>query len=330
MKIAILGSAPSSLELAPFQDIKALSITNGPMVHPTPPFADVSWEIWGCSPGLFGQQKRIDRWFEVHRWEPGKAWFSPEYCQWLAAFKGPVYVGGNIPEIPNAVLYPVRRVEEEFSPYFLSSSISLMLALAILEIEAAWASGMPRTEGTIGLWGVDMASGEEWNEQRPGCQAFVLEALRRGIEVYLPPESDLMRPLPIYGISEWDHRYIKGVVRMRELKAKLQREVQMATAAQANARYLEGAIDDHNWQIKTWASRFGLPHGMYLRHAGGSGMGGNVEISPYDVPAPGGPVAPPAPPPRAPAGGARAYTGRVAPKIVESSTSTRGRRKRKR
>ena len=49
------------------------------------------------------------------------------------------------------------------------------------------------------------------------------EAMRRGIGVYLPPESDLMRPLPVYGISEWDHNYIKLTSRARELSAVAQR-----------------------------------------------------------------------------------------------------------
>jgi hypothetical protein len=37
-KIAVMGSAPSSVALAPF--------------------GDPSWEIWGCSPGLYYQAKR--------------------------------------------------------------------------------------------------------------------------------------------------------------------------------------------------------------------------------------------------------------------------------
>ena len=72
MKIALVGSAPSSVRLAPFDD--------------------PSWDIWGCSPGAYPvfAQKRVDMFFELHRWEPpvvGRAdqqvpWFTPEYVQW--------------------------------------------------------------------------------------------------------------------------------------------------------------------------------------------------------------------------------------------------------
>ena len=71
MKIAICGSAPSSARKAPF--------------------GDPSWQIWGCSPGLYPYAGRVDEWWEVHRWEPGvigkpetqKPWFTPEYVMWL-------------------------------------------------------------------------------------------------------------------------------------------------------------------------------------------------------------------------------------------------------
>jgi len=105
---------------------------------------------------------------------------------------------GVIPEIPNATIYPIDRIEEKFSSYFLTSSLALMAALAIDEIENIRKEvGHNPDDDVIGLWGVDMAAMEEYGYQRPGCQFFVLEALRRGIGVYVPPESDLMRPQPV-------------------------------------------------------------------------------------------------------------------------------------
>jgi hypothetical protein len=38
-------------------------------------------------------------------------------------FKGPVYTGGTVPEIPNHVVYPIDRIEEKFSSYFMTSSL---------------------------------------------------------------------------------------------------------------------------------------------------------------------------------------------------------------
>lgn len=137
MKIAVMGSAPSSIEQAPFKDKSFAQFQQGKPAPQYPPSAAINdeWDIWGCSPGLFGAAERATRWFELHRWEPGKQWFSPEYVQWLKDFKGPVYVGGDIPEITNAVRYPVKMIEDEFSAFFLTSSLALMHALAILTIE---------------------------------------------------------------------------------------------------------------------------------------------------------------------------------------------------
>ena len=269
MKVALVGSAPSSIRTAPAFDKSYAEFSQGKQHrYPPPQFVDESWEIWACSPGAFGVLPRFTRFFEVHRWEPGAPWFSPEYCQFLREFNGPVYVGQEIPEIKNHVVYPIERVEDEFSTYFLNSSLSLMCALAILEIEDLWKANPEhdKTEDVIGFFGVDMAATEEWASQRPGCHFFVLEALRRGIGVYVPPESDLLRPLPVYGLCEWDHAYIKATARMREFNARKQEAENQLNAGQANLRFMQGAIDDLDYQIKTWMSKYsGLPHGVVLR-----------------------------------------------------------------
>lgn len=268
MKIALIGSAPSSVNLGPYFDKSYAEFVQGKQPrYPGSPHMEETWEIWGCSPGAFGVVRRATRWFEVHRWEPGKPWFSPEYCQFLCDFKGPVYTGRPIPEIKNHVVYPIERVEEEFSSYFLTSSLALMMALAILEIED-YRKAHPEhdhDEDVIGFWGVDMAATEEYGYQRAGCQHFILEALRRGIGVYVPPESDLLRPMPVYGLSEWDHNYIKLTARARELNDRLARHHQEAEAAQAQMRFITGAIDDMNYMVNTWTSGFGLPAGEVLR-----------------------------------------------------------------
>lgn len=339
MRIAICGSAPSSARLAPYIDKSIKEATAALPVQPPNPYQDQVWEIWGCSPALYGIANRHTRWFELHRWEPGQPWFSPEYCQWLRSFRGPIYTGGPVPELPTAVPYPLRAVENEFGPYFLTSSISLMQALAIMEIEAARKAGLiAPDEGTIGLFGVDMAATEEWNEQRPGCQFFVIEALRRGITMYVPPESDLLRPIPVYGLCEWDHRYIKGMQRARELSSRQKDAMQRREAAHIEAAQLSGALDDHNWQIKTWASPYGLPSGVYLRHSPGTGLGGGTSVNERpiteparaeEVPLPGGGTALRSEPGVVSlVAGGKPYTGNV--RLTGGSTSGPKRKRRSR
>ena len=280
MKIALIGSAPSSINLAPFQDASFDRYLGGKPAPQTPasPFIDDTWQIWGCSPGAWAVAPRSDRWFEVHRWEPGKPWFSPEYVQFLKEYRGIVYTGGAIPEIENHVIYPIARVEAEFSAYFLHSSLSLMMAMAILEIEDERQANPddPRDDHTIGMWGVDMAATEEYGDQRSGCQFFILEALRRGIKVYIPPESCLLRPKPIYGLSEWNHDYIKCTARMRELNMRRGHFQQVLADAQQQIGFLSGAIDDTNYFVNTWTNPYGLPSGVFVSQQPGTGLGGGI------------------------------------------------------
>jgi hypothetical protein len=256
--------------------------------------------------------ERADVWFELHRWEPGQPWFSPEYVSFLQRFRGKVITGGPIPEIQNHEVYPIERVEAEFSSYFLFSSLSLMSAMAILQIEdhrrarAHWAKRgnkiddaltihlaeclritptaqhetleQDNKDDVIGYWGVDMAANEEYHDQRSGCHFFILEAMRRGIGVYVPQESCILRPKPVYGISEWDHSYIKATQRARELNAKKANLDQQAREATKGADFMAGALDNHNYWINTWTSPYGIPSGLVINHEPGTGLGGGITL----------------------------------------------------
>lgn len=337
MKIALLGSAPHSVNLAPFKDQSWNASRQG--IPPSPfrlePYVDDTWEIWGVSPGAFAHAQRASRWFEVHRWEPGQPWFGPEYVQFLRDFRGPVYTGGVIPEIRNHVVYPIERVEEEFSAYFLHSSLSLMAAMAILEIEdmrklarpgdmvtlnsggptmrvechaaeaelveCAWPdpatngntllreafhpqmltvhhrAGNPTEPDVIGFWGVDMAANEEYGDQRSGCHFFILEALRRGIEVFVPPESCLLRPKPIYGLSEWSHDYIKMTAKQRDWNMRKQHYTAQLQEAQNHLQALQGASGELEYMVNTWTSPYGLPSGLRVKMTDGK-LGGGITL----------------------------------------------------
>jgi hypothetical protein len=305
MKIAVMGSASSSVQRAPFKNTQYDEWIEGKVQSIARAHDQVAgdWEIWACSPGCWAVIPRATRFFEVHRWENDVAWFSPEYRQFLRDFKGPVYTGGPIPEIPNHVVYPLDYIEEKFSSYFLTSSLALMMALAIDTIEGIRAARvahsatkagmtyMPASllqgvdpaeldktdaDDVIGLWGVDMAAADEYAYQRPGCQFFVLEAGRRGIGTYVPPESDLMRPLPVYGISEWDHNYIKLTARARELNSKATEAQGRIQQAQVEIAGLQGEQHALNYFVSTWISCYGMMPGLINRQVPGTGMGSGI------------------------------------------------------
>jgi hypothetical protein len=221
MKIALLGSAPSSLRIAPFQDKE--------------------WIFWGCSPGVYGVAQRTEAWFELHRWEPGKPWFSPEYVQFICNYNGPVYMAEKTSVVKNCQVLPWEPLVRKYGPYFFTSSLSWMLALAIEQ--------KPKT---IGLWGVDMAASEEYGYQKAGCQYFIMLARQLGIEVYIPPESDLMRPPNLYGICELDHQHIKLTARYRELQGRANEKMQQMKDSEMELHFLKGAQDDIIYQMNTW------------------------------------------------------------------------------
>lgn len=242
MKIAIVGTAPSTCRKAPY--------------------SDPSWKIWGCSPGLYPVAPRTDAWFELHRWEPPvigrpdqqKAWFSPEYVMWLSMYQGPVYMQEPVREVPNSRALPVKDLLLKYGHYFFTSSIAWMMAMAIEEIERAREKrepGSPEVDA-LGLFGVDMSATEEYGYQRAGCQFFLQIAHSRNIQIAVPMESDITCPAPLYGISEGTHRAIKFLERERELQARLHAAEQAAQAAQMQAAFLKGALDDNLYHRGTW------------------------------------------------------------------------------
>lgn len=233
-KIALIGSAPSSIRLGPYHDD--------------------DWYIFGCSPGAYGVAgPHADGWMENHRWEPqvpghagtGQPWFSPEYVEYLTRFKGDVWMSDPLPpEIQNAKALPVDALIGKYGPFFMTSSLSWMFALAL------------ETPGVeeIGLWGVDMSAHEEYGSQRAGCQYFITLAMQRGIKVTIPPESDLLQPAYFYGITENTPMMVKLTARRKEL---MERKAAMDAQAQQcrdQSLFLSGAIDDLDYMVKTWVA----------------------------------------------------------------------------
>lgn len=202
-KLAIVGFAPSSYDKAPFHD-------------PT-------WEVWGLNdlyvlPGV----SRADRWFEIHiRQEIDISTRDPNHIKWLRERRDmPIYMIRRFDDIPMSLEYPLREVVAHFADKgvgadYLTNTISFELALAIYEKD----KGLADWE-YIGVWGVDMAQGgaygqpSEYAEQRPSCEFWMGLAEGRGIYVYVPPASDLLKAPGIYGF-EGDGSQMRMKIRAR-------------------------------------------------------------------------------------------------------------------
>ncbi len=228
-KVALIGSAPSSVRLAPYHD--------------------PSWEIWGVSPGTYGIMPRVTAFFELHLWEPGVPWLSPEYVQWLKALpqRGvTLWTGAPIPDIPGASVLPADEILAEFDPcsWFPTSSLFWMMAMA-----------MKQGATKIGMWGVDMAATSEYELQRAGIHYMTYIARQRGIEVGVPHESDVFTPRFKYGVDEWTHGYRKNRVRRMELEQRVAAAQAELQARQGEVAFLSGALDDLKYQGDTWMDK---------------------------------------------------------------------------
>lgn len=222
LKVALIGTAPSSRLLAPY--------------------SDPSWQIWACSPGNMNSLPRVDRWFEIHGsllWEENQHYGIP-YIEFLKKLPIPVYMQDQR-YCPNALSYPKDEMVKEFGPYYFTSSFAWMAAMAIHE-----------GASEIAFYGVDMASRDEYILQRPGIYHFFQEARKRGIKVSAPYESDLMQPPGLYGFSEVTPFGRKLIARTKELKDRLNALRVEQQRVNQNITYLEGALEDVDYISAIW------------------------------------------------------------------------------
>lgn len=222
LKIAIVGTAPSSRDLAPFND--------------------PSWTIWACSPGNMGVLPRVDAWFEVHSnllWPEHRSYGEP-YVNWLKQQTFPIYMQDQS-LVPNATPLPIRELVNEHGKYFFTSSFAYMIAMA-----------MKAGAKEIALFGVDMASKGEYILQRPGGHYFMSEAAKRGIKVILPMESDLAQPPALYGYDDSTPFGRKLFVRKKELEARVNAMKVERDKMTHGITFLEGALEDIDYTLTIW------------------------------------------------------------------------------
>lgn len=231
LKIALIGTAPSSRMLAPFND--------------------PSWKIWACSPGNMNTFPRVDAWFEIHSnlmWPEHQNYGAP-YIEWLKKLTIPVFMQDQS-VVPNAVTFPMEELVEEFGGDFFTSSFAWMMAFAIKQ-----------GASEIALYGIDMASRDEYILQRPGFYYFRSEARKKGIKVSAPHESDIMQSPPLYGYTDSLPFGRKLAARDKEIKDRLAQMIPQRDALTGQITYLQGAAEDNDYHKTIWA---GIADEMFL------------------------------------------------------------------
>ena len=149
------------------------------------PFEDSGWEIWSLSPKNERELLRHDVWFELHTREVLQPYDI--YLAWLRTLPL-IYMQEADPEFPGSVAYPKDEMVARFGSQFFTSSMAWMLALAIT-----------RAPPTIGIWGVEGSSHDEYVNERPGTQHFIWIAKALGIEIIIPEGCGLLKPGVLYG-----------------------------------------------------------------------------------------------------------------------------------
>jgi hypothetical protein len=164
-KVAIVGSASSTRDKAPFDDEE--------------------FEIWGLA---WRDYKRCTRFFDIHGVGPHRKRVQPEYEKRLAALGAPVYLRESVPGVPNGVTYPIDSIISFLNSFdkhadgdYFASSVAYMIALAMYE-------GFEE----IQIYGIDLLTDDEYSHQRPNAEYFIGLARGKGISVYVPPESALL------------------------------------------------------------------------------------------------------------------------------------------
>jgi hypothetical protein len=169
-KVAIVGFADSSRDLAPFDD--------------------PAWEIWGLNQ-LARYIPRAERWWEIHHRSQFEADIArgTDYVGWLKVAPVPIYMQALESEFPSAVRYPLERIVAAFGREYLTSTPAYMMALAIME-------GFR----TIGVYGIDLIIGREYEFEKPCMEYWIGRAEALGIEVILPSVSALCKQGVRYGV----------------------------------------------------------------------------------------------------------------------------------
>jgi hypothetical protein len=223
LKVALIGTAPSSRMLAPY--------------------SDPSWEIWACSPGNMNALPRVNLWFELHSnllWPEHESYGRP-YIEWLKQQTFPIFMQDQS-LVPNAVTFPRDEMVEMFGDDFFTSSFAWMMALAISK---------GATE--IALYGIDMASRDEYIRQRPGFYYFRQMARQRGIKVSAPHESDIMQSPPLYAYVDSTPFGRKILARRQEVSGRVGGMTQQRDQLNNNINYLQGALEDLDYFESIWS-----------------------------------------------------------------------------
>lgn len=165
------------------------------------------WELWGLNELYrYMPVERFSRWFEIH----GREYLEKDedgrkHTDDLKALQIPIFMQQVHADIPASVRFPVEEMCEALDSEYWTNCPAYMIGFAIL---------LGYKE--IAIYGVDMAQDTEYQIQRPNCEFWLGVAKGKGIKTSVPPTSDLLKCIGLYGYEG------SGSVLARKLKSRLE------------------------------------------------------------------------------------------------------------
>lgn len=220
MKIAIVGSAPSSTHLAPYDDHE--------------------WKIWGIG-SWAASYKRVDLLFEIHDYMAEEV-VGKDYHANLVKMNIPIVVSDDCPFEPNEkIVFPFDQAKELIDGTYLTSSIAYMMAYAILQ-----------GAKEIGIWGCDLAVDDnEYFYQRPCMEQWIGFAKGKGIRVTIPEVSSLGKSAFIYGKGFYGDPDT-GIFSKNEFDKLADAHRGRIEEFKAQKALLDRQIDTHNGSVQAY------------------------------------------------------------------------------
>ena len=142
-------------------------------------------------------------------------------------------------DIPCSVPFPRFELEEKYGAYFtntISWEIALALHIGVDEIH---------------IYGVNMATDIEYQSQRPSCEYYIGLARGKGVKVYIPPESDLLKAFYSYGFEDGELSYMSQRLKKMEEEQGAKRsffdnQINAALVERSRAEGAQGAFAQVN------------------------------------------------------------------------------------
>lgn len=219
-RLCIIGSAPSK-KLAPYDD-KGFDIwaISGAVFSESlgwTPVADTEENGWNSV-------HRVDVFFEMHK----RPVFS-EKLDRLAKCGKPVIMQRRERDIPTSEAFPADEIADQLGEDY-SSTIAYMMAYAI------WLG-----YEEIRLYGVVLLHKDEYMRQRPGIKYYLGVAHARGIVVWAPDDTLLIRPSWRYGYDDHDALCLQIAEKKKTIDDDIVNQTKLIEAQKATLWQLKGA-----------------------------------------------------------------------------------------